>query len=199
MRIWKAIQAITLCLLCVTAATFVLVSRATEPASGSEKRDSAFIAEELRRCPYWVDVPPEDTGRRQAITHIYLKLSRYRTDVIREGVRLYLGSSISDRRPEELDEAIKAGDTVFAFERVVFNVPARVRVGERIPFAFRGNPSISKDMTTYIDFLWPYSMGSDGRLVLSGVMGAYSGVVLDQMADFDEMAARLPRRPVTQP
>jgi hypothetical protein len=177
-------------LLCFTSATFALVSQANDSAPGNAKPDATFIAEELQHCPLWKDVPPQDTDRRQQITDIYLNLARYPTEIIRAGVYLYVNSHAL------LDpQYIESGYKVFALERVVFKVPARFRVGERFPYATLGNPLVPEGAATYIDFLWPYSTGSAGQLVLSGFgVGQLSGPPYNAMADFDEMAGRLPRR-----
>lgn len=188
----KTTQVLGLWFLCLTAVTPALASRAADPAPGDVSGDAKIIAEELRHCPLWTDIPSGDTGRRRQITNIYLKLARYPTSVIRTGVYVYV-MSYAPLDPRSLE----AGYKVFALERVVFSVPKRFRVGERIPYAILGNPLIHEGTATYIDFLWPYSIGSDGRLVLTGSgFGQVSGPPYKPTADFDQMAGRLARRPM---
>ena len=191
----KVARVLAFCLLCSTCATFASVSQANDSAPENPKPDATFIAEELQHCPLWIDIPPQDTDRRQQIANIYLNIARYPTEVIWAGVHIYVDSYT------QLDHRyIEAGYKVFALERVVFNVPARFRVGERFPYSTLGNPSIPENTTTYIDFLWPYSIGSAGQLVLSGFgVGQLSGPPYNPIADFDQMVARLPRRPLATP
>ena len=90
---------------------------------------------------------------------------------------------------------MQAGFKVFAFERVVFKVPTRFRVGEPIPYALLGNPSNSEGSATYIDFLWPYSIGDGGQLVLSGSdVGFFTGPPYNPIIDFTQMEMGLERR-----
>lgn len=191
----KAAQALLCWLFCFLSTTAVLASQARSPAPRDVEGGAKFIADELRHCPVWIEVPPQDKHRRQQITDIYLKLARYPTNVIRAGVYTYVMSyAPSDPR------SMEAGYKVFALERVLFKVPRRFRVGERIPYAIVGNPLIHDGAATYVNFLWPYSVGSAGRLVLTGSgVGQASGPPYNPLRDFDEMAGRLARRRLEVP
>jgi len=138
-------------------------------------------------------VAPEDIGRRREITNIYLVLAHYRTDLLRTGIAQYVDSyAVSDLR------YLEAGHKVFAFERVVFKVPLRVRAGER-PYQTLGNPVIAEGPIKYVDFLWPYSIDDAGKLVLTGRGGFLTGPGYNPIADFNELSLRFERRfPSTQ-
>ena len=191
----QSVQSIALSLLCFTGVAFALISRADDSVFGNSQSSAAFIAEELRRCPLWKDIPPQNAGDRQQITNIYLNLAGYPTEVIRAGIYLYVSSyDALDPRYAE------AGYKVFALERVVFKVSTRYRVGERFPYAILGNPLIPDGTQTYINFQWPYSTGNAGQLVLDGFgVGQLSGPPYNPIADFDQMAAHLPRRTLARP
>jgi uncharacterized protein YecT (DUF1311 family) len=164
-------------------------SPTSEPAHGNATSDSEFIAEQLRMCPSWFDIPPQETDRRREITSIYLRLAQYPTDVIRIGVLLYVGN-IAALDPRYMEAGLK----VFALERVVFKVPTRLRVGEPFPYAVLGNPTKQEGAAKYIDFLWPYSVDTAGQLVLSGGAVALSIPPYNPLTDFTEMEMRLERR-----
>jgi hypothetical protein len=182
--------AVAFCLLCFAGASAASDSQTSDAAAANAIRDARFIADELRRCPLWTDIAPQDVDRRKQITDSYLNLARYPTDVIRAGIMQYVYSYA------QLDQRyIEAGEKVFAFERVAFEVPKQFRVGERFPYAVLGNPLKPEGTATYIDFLWPYSIGDAGQLVLSGIdVGPTTGPPYNATADFAEIAARLKRR-----
>lgn len=191
--IGKMFRALAFCLLCA-AAMSTSVPQVSDSVPGNSRSEAILIARELQGCPVWIEIPPQDADRRRRITDIYLDIARHPTEVIRAGVHMYVSSYMpSDPR------YIEAGYKVFALERVVFEVPLRFRTGERFPYSTLGNPSIQNE-TTYIDFLWPYSIGRDGQLVLSGFgVGQLSGPPYNALADFDQMVARLARRSLTTP
>jgi hypothetical protein len=179
-----------MCLLWCACVSVSFLSRTSDAAPGDPTPDVSRTADELQRCPLWKDIAPQDAIRRQEVTDVYLSLAHYPTDIIRAGVNLYL-----KRYPDSDARYTEAGYKVFALERVVFRVPARFRVGEQVPYALLGNPIKVEGVTTYIDFLWPFSIDNRGRLALSGFgVGQISGAPYNAMHDFDQMAAQLPRR-----
>jgi hypothetical protein len=145
------------------------------------------IAGALQRCPLWTQTSEHDIKQRQQITDRYLVVAQYDTAVIRDGIALYL-NSYPALSPQRFD----AGDKIFALLRVVYKVPRRVEVRrERLPFSLRGNP-VQADG---VDLLWPFSIGNDGRLLLTGLdPGFHSGPAYEPLSDFDQMAVRLERR-----
>ena len=184
---------LTFCLLWFGWTAFASASQTSDPELTNGTRDAHFIAEQLRACPDWYIVPPEDVGRRREITNIYLVLAHYPTDVLRSGIALYVDSyTVSELR------YVEAGYKVFAFARVVFKVPLRVRAGER-QYGTLGNPVIAEGPIKYVDFLWPYSIDDAGKLILTGRGGFLSGMGYDPIADFNELSLRFERRfPSTQ-
>jgi hypothetical protein len=155
---------------------------------GDEKgrRDIEYIARELEASPRWYSISADQADQREGLTKLYIQLARYPTDEIRAGIAAYLMNY-----PAESSESYLANLKLFAFLRVVFNVPKSLRRDRDFPFRTWGNPT-SADGN--VDFLWPYSMGASGQLILSGVDIGHSDVEVDQLAEFDKMRARFPRR-----
>jgi hypothetical protein len=101
-------------------------------------------------------------------------------------------------RPPPMLETVLAADKIFAFLRVIYIVPLGPynktwSPGDQnfeVPFVVNGQP---RD-PFFFDLLWPFSMDEKGRLQLTGVLGSGTSSGYDALADFDAMAARLPRR-----
>lgn len=159
----------------------------------TENHDSAsnvpradLVARQLQRCPLWTEVSEQDLKRREQITETYRSLAQYDTATIRAGMVLYL-----NRNPVLSPQRYEDGLKIFAFLRVVFQVPRRFdAVREHVPFETAGNPVYPDGL----DLLWPFSMDDHGHLQLTGVAIGLSGPAYDPLADFDQMARRLPRR-----
>jgi hypothetical protein len=149
--------------------------------------NSDLVAEELRGCPLWTEVPDTDVTRRMRITEVYKSLAHYDNATIRNGILLVLHSYARDT-----GESYRAGEKIFAFLRVIFEVPSRFDASiAGLPYGIMGNPVNSDGL----DLLWPFSLDRDGQLTLTGVALVFrSGPPYDPIADFDQMASRLPRR-----
>jgi hypothetical protein len=85
-----------------------------------------------------------------------------------------------------------AVDKVFAFLRVVFDVPSTVDRAEHLYQTF-GNPIVGEQAEA-IDLLWPYSIDLRGKLRLTGTMRMFMGQPPDLLKEFDTMARTLNRR-----
>lgn len=147
---------------------------------------AAWIARQLQLCPDWTEVPAHDLRRRAQITETYLGLAQYDTRTIRAGIVWYL-----NRSPSMSPQRYVADLKVFAFLRVVFQVPRRFdAVREHLRFETAGNPVNANGL----DLLWPFSMEGHGRLLLAGVAIGLSGPAYNPLADFDQLALRFQRR-----
>jgi hypothetical protein len=167
-------------------------SSAASSEGETSLKGSKLLALELARCPLWTEVPGKDVVARKRITHAYEGLAHYDNATIRTGISLYLQSFASFSW-----ENYKAGEKIFAFLRVVFEVPRRFDATKGgLPYGILGNPVHSDG----VDLLWPFSLEHDGQLALTGVdLVFHSGPPYDPIADFDQMASRLERRfPVSQ-
>lgn len=168
---------------------------ATVISCSTENRDSAsnvtteradLIARQLQRCPLWTEVSKNDLRRREQIAETYRSLAQYDTATIRAGILSYL-----NRSPALSPQRYEAGEMIFAFLRVVFQVPRRFdATREHLPFATAGNPVYPDG----VDLLWPFSIDGHGRLQLTGVAVGLSGPAYNPLADFDQMSVRLQRR-----
>lgn len=157
-----------------------------DSVSNVKAQRADLIARQLQRCPLWTGMAEHDLQRREQVTEMYLRLAKYDTATIRAGITLYLGG-FSSLSPQRYD----AGEKVFAFVRVVFRVPRRFdAVREHLPFEVAGNPVYADG----VDLLWPFSIDDNGHLHLTGVDQGHSGPAYNPLADFDQMARRLPRR-----
>lgn len=150
-----------------------------------DKEGARLVWQELRRCPCWLDFREDETEFRTGITRLYRSLSPHGTGTIREGIRYYLSEFQGDR-PEEFSARAK----VFAFLRVVFDVPEGYLQGARA-FGSWGAPWRDGQ----INLLWPYSLDSGGGLSLTGVFpGEYAGPPYDALGEFDSFVLHYPRR-----
>ena len=171
-------------LMCVAGISFATENH-DSAANGTAER-AELIARQLQSCPLWAEVSEHDLQRREQITETYLRLAQYDTATIRAGIALYLNSS-----PILSPQRYEAGEKIFAFVRVVFQVPRRFDATRgHLPFQPVGNPVYADG----VDLLWPFSMDDNGRLHLTGVDQGHSGLAYNPLADFDQMARRLPRR-----
>lgn len=182
---WRSLWRMSAFLMSVAVISCSTVNN--DSASNMTSDKAKLIARQLQRCPLWTEVSGRDLKRREQITETYLSLARYDTPTIRAGIVLYINRSpfLSLQRDE-------AGEKVYAFLRVIFQVPRRFEGARKnLPYGLMGNPIYADG----VDLLWPFSMGDHGHLRLTGVMeGAYTGVMRNPVVDFDQMAVRLPRR-----
>jgi len=148
---------------------------------------TSVIAQTLRECPAWTQIPEKDVKQRLHITDVYLGVAQYDTTTIRDAISLYV-----NHFPASSPQYDEAGDKIFALLRVVFKVPPLVDVKkEPLPFSLLGNPVQPEG----VNLLWPFSMDASGHLLLTGVdVGFHSGPAYDPLRDFDQMATRLERR-----
>jgi hypothetical protein len=167
---------------CVLASTKIPAAE-----QGVEMHDVKTIASELEECRLWSQVPAEDWQARKEITDVYTRLAKYPTPSIGKGIALYV-----NRYSRGAEAYLGAGKKIFAFIRVVFSVPARVRLGTPLPLSVYGNPVNAGT----IDTLWPFSMNlTTGELELTGVdPGTHSGPLYDPIHDFDQASSGLRRR-----
>lgn len=184
-------------LVMMTTAIVSVVARA-EPnhAGDSPQLDSkkAFslnaraIATELERCPCWTDFKEDEIEFRAGITRLYSGLvAKYTKSEIRDGIEAYLASPRYDLFRDNDAQA-----KVFAFLRVVFSIPDEwiANTGPKRIATF-GNPL----RDGLVDLLWPFSLGADKKLRLTGVpLADCGGQRLNLLAEFDALAVRYPFR-----
>ena len=117
-------------------------------------------------------MPEKDIARRKRITDTYESLAHYNNATIKSGISLYLRTSVSSSW-----ENYKGGEKIFAFLRVIFEVPRRFDATKAaLPYGLMGN-SVHSDG---VDLLWPFSLEHDGQLALTGVdLGFHSGPPYD--------------------
>lgn len=167
------------------ASTPFLLAQDKASASGDTKaRNVEIIVNELQNCPCWLYVAPNDLKTRKKITDTYLRLSIYDTSTIHAGVKKYLNQGGG----YDLQEIGK----VFSLIRVLFKLPQHYTfTGE--PFSPLQSP-VRDDGS--VDLLWPYSTDASGHLVLTGGDGKFffDGSLWNELADFDHLASRFPRR-----
>jgi hypothetical protein len=168
------------------ACTVVSAERVQTPAERAE-----FIATTLRQTPRWWQVPQTDVKERARITDIYVKLAHYPNEDLRAGINLLLDESWPRSMMDRLNPT-GAIDKVFAFLRVVFDVPPTLDRADRLYQTF-GNPIVGETAEA-IDFLWPYTIDRHGKLRLTGTLGMYMGQPPDLTEEFDTMARTLNRR-----
>jgi hypothetical protein len=168
------------------ACTVVSAERVQTPAERAE-----FIATTLRQTPRWWQVPQTDVKERARITDIYVKLAHYPNEDLRAGINLLLDESWPRSMMDRLNPT-GALDKVFAFLRVVFDVPPTLDRADRLYQTF-GNPIVGETAEA-IDFLWPYTIDRHGKLRLTGTLGMYMGQPPDLTEEFDTMARTLNRR-----
>jgi hypothetical protein len=178
--LWIAVVAI-----CVMGCCSV---KAGEPPTRALTEDDvAFVARVLEECPDWTSLSEFDLQERDKVTQIYLMLAQYDTTTLRAGIDSYLMRYLSSHRGEH----IVASNKIFAFVRVLFDVPPRFFTQEHpFPFSLHGNPVYADG----VDLLWPFSLDRQGKLHLTGVVAFLWGLPYDALHDFDAMAARLKQR-----
>jgi hypothetical protein len=178
--------------LAVIAMCFVSVLhavRAGESEMNANAKGVVLVANELRGCALWTEIPQYDIEARKQITATYIALAHLDTETIRAGIASYIDSYILDGQPKL--HYIEAIEKVYAFLHVVFKVPQRADASKGSPFGLMGNPVYPDG----VDLLWPISIDRAGRLKLTGVdSGLHTGVPYDPLSDFDKMASQLERR-----
>jgi hypothetical protein len=161
-------------------------------ASNTAAERAEFIANTLRQTPRWWQVPQTDVKERARITDTYVKLAHYPNEDLRAGIKLLLDQSWPKSSIDRLNPS-GAVDKVFAFLRVVFNVPLTVDRTDHV-YQTLGNPFVGEHAEAR-DFLWPYSIDHRGKLRLTaGELGMPHGQVPDLLQEFDTMARTLNRR-----
>ena len=163
-------------------------------------KHAAEVRYYLARCPSWEFLESDDVDLRRGITHLYLKISRFDTESVREGVRLYLDSYSSD-----LLASLDASGKLYAFYRVFFRVPngfyaVSLEQKSQMPEiqSFWGSPHRG---SREVDLLWPYSITKDGILELRNVWSVQdrTGPGYSPLSDFDVLLQKFGRRfPVQQ-
>lgn len=165
----------------------ILPSAHAEDAKPNENLSPEVIVNKLKLCPCWLEVPYNDTKRREQITKIYLDLSRHKTENLRNGIELYL------EKYNRIDNnSFLAGAKVFAFLRVIFDLPEHYKVRPEQIIHLMGNP-MNEDGT--VDLMWPYSKNDQGDILLTGESPPFfSGPPYNGLADFDGLASEFGRR-----
>jgi len=156
---------------------------------------AAEVRNNLARCPSWEFLDSDDDDLRRGITHLYLKISRFDTESVREGVRLYLDNYSSD-----LFASLDASGKLYAFYRVFFRVPSGFYAtsSAQMPYpveiqSFWGSPHRGSHE---VDLLWPYSISKDGTLELQNVLSVQerTGPGYSPLSDFDVLLLKFGRR-----
>jgi hypothetical protein len=167
------------------AAAFAQLAGSPDSVKVPDRVNSQAITEEIHGCPSWLAVAGDDQKLRAKITRRYLEIARSDNETIREGLQqlqLSDNSLVGYMR-------LKADAKVFALLRVLFDIP-RGFLSSEGNYGSWGSP-VSKGR---VNLLWPYEKDPQGHLVLMGVAGHYYGVPYNALAEFDEFAARFPRR-----
>jgi len=155
-------------------------------ASGAQ-----IVYSELQRCPSWQEIRGDEVEFRQGITRLYLGLGHYNTETIKKGIQDYIASN----KPLS-PEAFNAEAKIFAFLRVIFDVPAGyIKIKGDEHYGSWGSPVKDGE----VNLLWPYSKDNAGNLTLTGIASDYYGPPYDPIAEFEEFRVKYSRRSEEKP
>ena len=147
------------------------------------RADVAKILYELRRCPTWILLRPDEIELRAGTTRIYYEIAKFDNATIREAL-IYFCSSGEKDLDSTRDQA-----KIFALLRVVFDVPAGF-LSSLPHWGSWGSPVVEGR----VNLLWPFRHGDGGRLILEGMPVSYFGPPYDALAEFDYFATRFMRQ-----
>jgi hypothetical protein len=144
-----------------------------------------LICYNLNRCPCWRDIKESEREFRAGITKLYSGLACYNTETIRSGIQCFI------ERNRSVDDEFVSGAKVFAFLRVVFDLPDNYVKDAKYTGSW-GSPS--KDGG--VNLLWPYAKDTDGNLILVGTAWDYAGPPYQPLMEFDYLQKKYERRKV---
>lgn len=146
-------------------AFLVLLGCARNQLSESEQ-----IMRLLESCPSWTVPPPNDVAKAKILDHL-AKISAYNTTLIYEAVKKYSAMHRDD---------LEALSKILLLNRFLFAVPQWVPVDTPLFGSWRHSVENGQ-----ISLLWPFSVRSDGTLVLTGEFSGYTGEPYQAREEFD--------------
>jgi len=153
-------------------------------AAADHRARVMVVVEELRSCPSWSDSYAYQTGLRAEITRKNMEMAQNDTETLRDAIDFVLAEI-----PHENPERHRLESKIFAFLRIVFNIPEGYLDPTSMSTGF-GSPWKNGN----VDILWPYAYNKDNKLELIGECGHYMGPAYDPLADFDRLSTRFGRR-----
>jgi hypothetical protein len=162
------------------------------PALGAE---AMSLVKTLDQMPDWTSISVNDpaVARHAEIESACREVAKHSTETIRLAFAYYEQNRFPD---------LAAEGKLFVLNRYLFDVPSLVRRDS--PY-FRlyggwGAPESGEPRnpqpTDTLDLRWPWSVGPDGELRLTGHFGGYMGPPYDALGEFDFWSANFNRRKI---
>lgn len=150
-------------------------SKQSEENQASESAIKAILRE-LEDCPAWSRALKENVDIREKILQCMERISQHDLTDIREGLAQYT----SQNNIHRTDYLARMGTTLI-LNRYLFNVPPVPKA----PYRSFGGWVPSPEDKDQLNYLWPLSIDKDGKLALTGTLGAYLGGSHQAIAEFD--------------
>ena len=142
------------------------------------------IIVELERCPSWMDITRREVDIRQSILRYYIRMTLYKTEELREAIKVYLlGSPYSisyelkndslliNKRSHFLHPELHKVLKVYALLRVLFDIPENIKITDefdQIHASYLVYPEGNSDYPGQGGHaLWPF-IEEDGKLLFTG-------------------------------
>lgn len=151
---------------------------------GDLPRNTVSVLESvMSRCPSWVRTDYKNMANKGAVVPLLAELRRVPINSLRSEV-----AEFQNKHRFDLDAMGK----LYVLNRVLFNVPQRLRVGS-VPF-FGGWAGVPVQ-GGFVNAMWPLSLAADGTLLLTGKLRGYGGEPYDALGEFDHFLRRFGVRP----
>ena len=159
----------------------------TGPSITTQSEDLAVAySDKLKKLPFWCQLKKDDTAKINELMNGLGEIASQKTEVIRRAVDLYISNRRSEKR-----FYFEEWSNLYVLNRLVFNVPARERIGD-IKF-FGGWDNVPYD-DKEVSILWPLSIDLHGGMELVGFHPGYNGDEYQALKEFDYLHKKYGRR-----
>jgi hypothetical protein len=168
-------------------AVFLTVSCGRARKLGESSVD--IVVRMIEECPPWPSIQNDDLATKRKLLSCLERISMYDLTTIRKAMIAY-----ADKQSQIKPYNVYSMGRLFVLNRYLFKVPDQDTTARKEFGGFLG-PTIS---SKGINWLWPFSIDSTGKLELTGQAYGYMGDVYLAIDEFDYFNERFGPRKLPQ-